>query len=227
MSGLLPPISRITRFPVLAHSTAMWRPTAVEPVNEISFTRGSSKSTRASVGPSPGTTLRTPGGRPAFSKISASFRPTSEVSSDGLRTKVLPVASANATFLSASTTGKLKGDMPATTPSGRRIARESRPETSEGKTSPCTRRASPAMERSILAAKGTSKWALPNVEPPSPINRSTISLVAASSSSAARCRIFSRRAAGELPQAVLAAYAASIAARMCCSCAMKILANGF
>ena len=99
------------------------------------------------VGPSPGTTLKMPAGALQHSMISASFNPTSEVSSEGLRTTVLPQASAKATFFIESTTGKLKGEIAATTPSGRRIDIEIMPGTSEGKVSPWTRRASPAIER--------------------------------------------------------------------------------
>src|ERR1700730_17104983 len=86
--------------------------------------------------PSPGTTFRTPAGNPARSKISASLSPTSDVSSEGLSTKAFPQASANATFFRDSTTGKLNGEMPATTPSGRRIAMEIKHGTSEGQTRP-------------------------------------------------------------------------------------------
>jgi hypothetical protein len=105
----------MTRVPPLAHSVAMMRPTAVEPVKVTSFTRGSSIMTRATVGPSPGTTLNTPAGTPARSNTSASLSPRSEVSSEGLRTNVFPAASANAVFFSENH-GKLNGEMPATTP---------------------------------------------------------------------------------------------------------------
>ena len=67
-----------------------------------------------------------------MSKISAIFSPTSDVSSDGFSTKVLPAANASATFFVARIRGKLKGAMPATTPNGRRIAIEMRPGTSQG-----------------------------------------------------------------------------------------------
>jgi hypothetical protein len=139
---------------------------------------------------------------------------------------VFPQANANATFFNESTTGKLKGEIPATTPNGRRIAMEIIPGTSEGNTSPRMRRASPAIERTRFAANGTSKWALPKVEPASSIKSSIISSEAFSSSSAARIKMRSRSAASVAPQAFFAASAASIAARMCCSCAMKIRAKG-
>ncbi len=88
------------------------------------------------------------------------------------------------------------------------------------------RRASPAIERTMLAANGTSKCALPNVEPPSSISSSTSSGVAFSNSSAARWRIRSRSAGAAAAHDAFAASAASIAARMCSALAMKMRANG-
>src|SRR5688500_8782989 len=111
------------------------------------FTRGSVHIAGPSVGPSPGTTLRTPGGNPALSKISAIFRPTRDVSSEGFNTNVFPAARANATFLVARIRGKLNGAIPATTPSGLRIAIDILPGTSLGIVYPRMRLHSPAAER--------------------------------------------------------------------------------
>src|SRR5215813_2754428 len=111
-------------------------PTFVEPVNDISFTRGSSYKTCAIVAPSPGTTLKIPAGALHRSMISASFNPTNDVSSEGFSTTVFPQASAKATFFIDNTTGKLNGEIAPTTPSGRRIAIEIIPGTSDGNVSP-------------------------------------------------------------------------------------------
>jgi O-acetyl-ADP-ribose deacetylase (regulator of RNase III) len=46
-------------------------------------------------------TLNTPGGAPASTRISASFKALSGVSSDGLKTIALPQASAGAAFQQA------------------------------------------------------------------------------------------------------------------------------
>ena len=70
---------------------------------------------------SPLTTLSTPAGSPASRKSSAMRSGTPGSRSEGLRMKALPQASAGAAFQSGIMAGKLKGVMPATTPSGWRI----------------------------------------------------------------------------------------------------------
>src|SRR3546814_4313885 len=69
--------------------------------------------------PNPVTTLNTPAGRPASSASSATRIAVSGDCSAGLRTTLLPIASAGATFLIAMCSGKFHGVIAPTTPSGR------------------------------------------------------------------------------------------------------------
>ncbi|MDT7711236.1 MAG: hypothetical protein QOG20_6843 [Pseudonocardiales bacterium] len=75
-------------------------------------------------------------GRPASSASSDSRRVDSEVSSDGLRTTVLPAASAGATLIAAWQNGKFHGVMAATTPSGRRVVNTCAEVSTTGTTAP-------------------------------------------------------------------------------------------
>jgi hypothetical protein len=70
---------------------------------------------------SPCTTLKTPSGTPASWRSWARKREAEGSFSDGLRTNVLPQAMALANIHIGTMAGKLKGVMPATTPSGWRI----------------------------------------------------------------------------------------------------------
>ena len=82
-------------------------------------TRGSSVSTLLASTPLGVTTLTTPGGMSVSSSmIRASASPANGVSGDGLRTIVLPAASAARSFITFSVCGKFHGVMAATTPSG-------------------------------------------------------------------------------------------------------------
>ena len=92
-------------------------PTSVEPVNAI-FAGVGWFITAAPTSPAPVTKLTTPGGRPASWKISASFSAVIEVVSAGLRTTVLPIASAGASFQAHISSGKFQGITCPTTPSG-------------------------------------------------------------------------------------------------------------
>ena len=86
------------------------------------------------------TTLTTPGGNPASSMISAISSPADTgASSDGLSTTVLPKASGLTTVRQASTCAPFHGEIPATTPSGRRSAIANVPGVSERMTSPAGR----------------------------------------------------------------------------------------
>ena len=66
-------------------------------------------------------TLKTPSGRPASRSSSAVQSDADGSFSDGLSTKQLPLAIAGAHIHMGTIAGKLKGVMPATTPSGWRI----------------------------------------------------------------------------------------------------------
>ena len=89
----------------------------VEPTKLTACTIGLSSSV-STASLSPLTTLSTPGGRPASSASCASSRVEEGVFSDGLSTKVLPQTTASGHIHSGTMAGKLKGVMPATTPSG-------------------------------------------------------------------------------------------------------------
>ena len=88
-----------------------------EPTKPIALTRASVSSV-STASLSPLTTLSTPAGNPALMNSSAILIGTDGSRSDGLRMKVLPQAIAGAAFQSGIMAGKLKGVMPATTPSG-------------------------------------------------------------------------------------------------------------
>ena len=66
-------------------------------------------------------TVKTPSGSPAFFQSSARNSEADGSFSLGLRMNALPVAMALAHIHSGTIAGKLKGVMPATTPSGCRI----------------------------------------------------------------------------------------------------------
>ena len=96
MTGALPPSSRCTRLRSAAAEPATSMPARTEPV--IATICGVLCSTSARpVSRSPQTTLRTPGGRNSWA-ISASSVERAGVVSLGLRTIVLPAASAGAIF---------------------------------------------------------------------------------------------------------------------------------
>jgi len=88
---------------------------------------------------SPLTTLSTPAGTPA--SISSSATRSDDVGSfsDGFQMKALPQASAIGAIHMPTITGKLKGVMPATTPSGWRADQVSMPRPTSGVMSPRSR----------------------------------------------------------------------------------------
>ena len=93
-------------------------PTSVEPVNTILRTSGWVTNRSPTTEPLPGRTVSTPGGSPASRASSPSRIAVSGVISAGLRTTVLPAASAGASPQPAIGIGKFHGTMTATTPSG-------------------------------------------------------------------------------------------------------------
>ena len=81
--------------------------------------RGSVLSSLAASTPDGVTTLTTPGGMSVYSSIiRASASPASGVSGEGLRTMVLPAASALFTFITLRMCGKFHGVRIDTTPRG-------------------------------------------------------------------------------------------------------------
>ena len=102
----LPPSSRKTLFSVAAPCSMIRLPVAVEPVNEIMSTRGSSVSSSPTRWSDEVTTLTTPGGISVFSAMSRPSRVAFHgVSGAGLSTIVLPVASIGPSLLSVTSNG--------------------------------------------------------------------------------------------------------------------------
>ncbi len=96
--GFLPPSSSATFFTVAAAAAITRRPVTMPPVNETRSTSGASVSAGPTRSPAPSTRLATPGGTPASVSAVISQIAVDGVSSHGLSTKVLPAASAGATF---------------------------------------------------------------------------------------------------------------------------------
>src|SRR3954452_8519305 len=93
----LPPSSSATFLTVWAPSSATRRPARVDPVNDTMSTSGCDAMASPTTGPTPGTRLNTPGGRPTESMTSARMYATPGTSSDGLTTTEQPATSAGAT----------------------------------------------------------------------------------------------------------------------------------
>ena len=118
MFALLPPSSSVTRFTWSAQPAMIRLPTVVDPVKQTLRTSGCVTNRSPTTDPLPGTTLRTPAGRPASTASSPIRIAVSGVISAGLSTTVLPAASAGPSFQAAMTSGKFQGTMMPTTPSG-------------------------------------------------------------------------------------------------------------
>ena len=121
MNGALPPSSSDSFFSVGADCCIRMRPTAVDPVNDNLRTTGDSHSalpTSIDRASSAGTTLNTPGGKPARPASSASASADNGVCSAGLTTTVQPAASAGATLRVIIAFGKFHGVIAAATPIG-------------------------------------------------------------------------------------------------------------
>src|SRR5690606_8181424 len=125
-NGLLPPNSKATflRYLPLVAILPMFLPTGVDPVNEI--IEGTECATKSSpmTDPGPITTLSTPAGSPASSKMRANNKPpVIGVSLAGLITTALPRAIAGATERCERCSGKFQGLITPTTPNGRRYTK--------------------------------------------------------------------------------------------------------
>ena len=111
------PPSACTRLPFAAAVRYTSRATGAEPTNEMARTSGCAISA-STASFAPCTTLSTPSGNPASRKSSARRNPPRGVRSDGFSTYVFPATTASGNIQSGIITGKLKGGMPAHTPSG-------------------------------------------------------------------------------------------------------------
>ena len=106
--------------------------------------------------PGPDTRLRTPAGSPARCTISTSVHGEAGTSSAGLKTMVLPNASAGASFHAGIASGKFHGVISPTTPSGSRVTSTSMPGRTDAIVSPPTRSASPAKNLKMAPARAAS-----------------------------------------------------------------------
>ena len=119
MLAALPPSSSVIALSVPAMARWIFLPISVEPVNATLATSLWVTSAMP-ISPGPGTMLTTPGGRSAWRQTSANRRALSGVVEAGLRTTVLPAASAGAIFQASISSGKFHGMIWAATPSGAR-----------------------------------------------------------------------------------------------------------
>ena len=118
MLALLPPSSSVTRFTWSAQPRMICLPTSVEPVKHTLRTSSWVTNRSPTTEPLPGITVSTSAGSPASRASSPRRIAVSGVSSAGLRTTVLPAASAGAKPQAAMGIGKFQGTMMPTTPSG-------------------------------------------------------------------------------------------------------------
>ena len=121
MCGVLPPHSSETRLRFdLPEYCMKYLPTSVEPVKATMSTSMCMPIAWPAVSPMPGTTWRTPAGRPASTASWAIRIAVNDDCSAGLRTTELPVASAGPSFHDAIISGKFHGTTAPITPSGSR-----------------------------------------------------------------------------------------------------------
>ena len=130
---------------------------------------------------SPLTTWRMPSGRPASRISSASISGTEGSRSEGLRMKAFPAAIAGQNFHIGIIAGKLKGVMPAATPSGWRMEYMSMPGPAASVNSPLSRCGAPMQNSATSRPRITSPAASGSVFPCSRLS-------ASASLSMSRCR---------------------------------------
>ncbi len=119
--GDLPPSSMERPLRLAAALRKIVWPVVVSPVKEISGTSGCLTRASPASSPRPLTRLNTPSGRPASLKMVAHSEAESGVNSAGLRTTVLPVARAGASFQDSSMNGVFHGVIRPATPIGLRF----------------------------------------------------------------------------------------------------------
>src|SRR5262245_17865404 len=143
--------------------------------------------------------------------MSASVQGDAGTSSAGLKTTVLPNASAGAIFHAGIASGKFHGVIAATTPSGSRVTSQSIPGRTDAIFSPPTRSASPAKNLKMNPARAASPTASASGFPcsrasslPSSSLRARISLPARSSTSNRSCGVVSDHFANAFRAAAMA-----------------------
>ena len=209
--ALFPPSSSETFFRCRPPSSPTRRPTAVDPVNEMSPMRGST-TIASPASAAPGRACRTPSGSPASSKIDASRRPpVIGVCASGLMTTALPSASAGAITRMPRITGAFHGVIAPTTPIGTRWAKLMRPRSVVGSSSPNGCPASAEASRISPTLMRVSWVARARISPVSRTSQSITDGARSSSSAAARRRIAARSSNDVAAHAGCAAAARSAA----------------
>ena len=177
-----------------------------------------------------GSTLSAPFGSPASSSALARNSAESGVFVAGLRTMGLPAAMAGASLCAERLSGKLKGEMAATGPMGKRRRMAMRPlpcgARSSGMTSPPIRRASSLATWNVMAARSTSVSASLMGLPASPASARPISVRRRPSTEDAFARIAPRSYAGRLRIVSAAATAAAVASSTWASLASQVEPTG-
>jgi len=144
----------------------------------------------------PWTTLNTPSGNPASSSSSAIRTADSGVSCDGFNTKVLPVTIATGIIQSGTMLGKLKGVMPATTPTGNRVSSSSIPLAIWSRFCPIIRVGAPQAKSITSMARLTSPRASSSVLPFSCVTSAESSSMCRSNSALKRNMTWARSGTG-------------------------------
>ena len=152
-NGALPPSSIEALTTLSAASCSSIRPTSVEPVNDSLRTLGSC-SMALTIGPDrlDGTTLTTPPGTPASSRMRATASAVIGVSDAGLSTTVQPAARAGPILRVAMAAGKFQGVTSTATPTGWCSTRIFLSPAGAGPRVPSARTASSAYQRKNSAA---------------------------------------------------------------------------
>src|SRR4051795_12175641 len=211
MAWFFAPPRACTRFPVRVPRSCTYAAIGVEPTKDTAATSGwSSNPSTATL--SPCRTLNTPAGSPASAHISASSTEAEGSRSLGLSTNVLPQAMATGNIHIGTIAGKLKGVMPATTPSGSRKENVSTSVDTWSEKSPLSRLGIPHANSTTSRPRCTSPSASERTLPCSSVISSAISPACALRSSRKLNITFVRRLKEVCDHSRKASFAAAMAA---------------
>ncbi len=199
---------------------AMSRPVSIEPVKLMAAMSRCPTRASPTTEPDPMTRLKTPGGIPAAARMSASIHAHPGVHCAGLKTTVLPKASAGAIFHDGMAIGKFQGVIRPMTPTGSRVISTSTPGRTEGSFSPDRRSASPAKNLKMWPARTVSPTPSASVFPSSRESSRPSSSLRARMSDPALSRMFARSWIELTDHVVKAFLAASMAASACAASAI-------
>ncbi|AWT26645.1 hypothetical protein Csp1_18720 [Corynebacterium provencense] len=172
----LPPSSRVSRLRLPALASTIRRPVDVDPVNRTFLIAGCPAIT-APTSRSPGTTVRTPGGR---TSLRTAHRASTDrvVFSDGFTITALPIRSAEAVCHTVIIIGQFHGPIAPTMPTGRHLRVARVPPSS---TTVSTGTSRDAAVRSQLTHAPTSNLAF------GPLSGLPVSLLSSSARGSATC----------------------------------------